>query len=155
MSQKCFNLYLTSDQQISGDNFNANYFINWRSFLPPEIKQFKVRCYFRSGVFDEGAVTPTLFYAIINSNLPQPYTYSTTTGSNKSILGIAHIHFLNGSGANQLYYLETPEQIEPFIINYPTNNILNIQLTDSTNNQETLYLDDDTYFIHLVFEPCY
>lgn len=155
--KKTFTLYLTSGQKVSGNNYNATYNVNWYSFLPTKYKRFHLQAYFKTNPFsDTTNLTPTVPNAVVISNIPSPYTYSTLTNSRSSCIAIAHTHFFNMDYLDlnpNYYYLENSESAGLLTVAYPQNNNLTIQLTNFAGTELSTLIDSVNYSLILTFTP--
>ena len=93
-----YNIYINSNDKISGKHNNATFQINWDDILPRNYKYFNVTFSFQtaSGYYKDD-VTNNRYYPnceIICDFYTKTFSYDTTTKSNSITLGYCHINVI-------------------------------------------------------------
>ena len=176
MNSKIFNIYLNSNDKLTGStNNNANFNIDFNTLLPKDNNPYyKVSFSFQcnSGYFkDTISGTQNLTYSnytklynnikILTNFQCGNVSYDSTTKSQSLILGYANRDIQNASGySTGNSYNCWFDYNAPKIIMKPTTNILNVQLINSfdnsfltdTNSTGVAFSDTTPWTMILMFE---
>ena len=155
-----YNIYINSNDKISGKNNNATFQINWDDILPRNYKYFNVTFSFQtaSGYYKDD-VTNNRYYPnceIICDFYTKTFSYDTTTKSNSITLGYCQRDIQPSTYKNTFSCSYTYNC--PKIITRPVNNIITITiynmvaivsgsntlLVDTTNATTPVLLTDMT-----------
>ena len=164
MATKNYNLYLASADKNSGDkNNNANFNVNWDSFLPRDFDTFQVTFNFNASAGYYKDISNTTVYShcrIVLDTQGRSFTYDTSNSGNSLTLGYANREPSNAitstNGFNAFFSYNAPKTI-----NRPTQNLINVKIYSvqggtalvDTNLTGTLQTDMTPWVMTLSFIP--
>jgi hypothetical protein len=127
MDNKSYNLYISSNDRISGTVNNSNYFVQWDAFLPKGYKVFKVQFYALSvGGYNDST---SLFGGcqVFMKTGSKNFSYETSSKGQSNILGYID---RNSTG----FISAGLNDNAPKFITMPTSNIFNLSFFNAWNN---------------------
>jgi hypothetical protein len=130
MTDKIYNLYISSSDKLSGTNNNCSFFVQWDTFLPKKYTTFKVGFTCSSpGPYVDGA---GVYYGSCELQLnthSKNFSYETSSRGQSNVLG-----YLNRDGAAG--FLEAWNGTNPSkMMTFPTSNVISFNFINNWNNQ--------------------
>lgn len=131
-----YTLYINSNDKISGLNNNANFNVQWNTFLPIQYDFYKMVFSFQSigGYYKDNGTTAIYSSAkIVFNTQGKTFSFDTSTiGSSNTIGFIQRDIQTSTSSSNTLscFYMQNP----PKTINRPNQNIINVSIINTYTN---------------------
>jgi hypothetical protein len=153
IDHKSYNVYISSNDKVSGTNNNGVYQINWDNFLPRSEQDYKVVFSFQSstGSYKDvvyltqnlNALTYSAAKVVMNTK-GRAYSFDTSNRSNSNTLGyIQRDSQSSGTSGNTLtaFYMQNA----PKTVSRPTEDIITISIYNSWGDGKTLMTDTNPY----------
>jgi hypothetical protein len=131
--EKSYLLYLDSRDKISGKNNDANFNINWDSFLPRKYTQYEVSFLFQSvaGNYSDSGRTNNFITAEVKADFTNnSETYDTGTHSKSSSLGFIRRNLQSTFCDYSSIFEYNPKKV----IGIPNQNLINIKIINLMNS---------------------
>ena len=128
---KSYLLNLDSRDKISGKNNDANFNINWDSFLPRIPTQYEVSFLFQSagGSYADAGKNNLFSSCNIKADFTKnSKTFDSTTNSKSDILGFGRRTIQSGYSEYSSIFEYNPKKV----ISTPNQNLVNFQITNTT-----------------------
>ena len=163
MATKNYNLYLSSNDKVSGTNNNAVFNVNWEAFLPRDFDTYQITFNMNvvAGYYKDVAGTTSLSHVkIVLDTQGRSWSYDTSTSGPSLTLGYANREPSNAqsslNGFNAFFGYNAPKTI-----NKPTQNQINIKmynvqglaLLTNTDNNGVAAADMTAWVMTLSFTP--
>ena len=126
-----YNIYISSNDKISGGNNNGTYVVNWQDFLPAKHERYKINFVLTSDeayYIDSSGNNLASSSFNVNTN-SRSYSFSTTTKNQSNTLG-----FLTRSSNGFSNLVGSPQNNLPVIIERPTSNNINVSFINLHSN---------------------
>ena len=124
MATKNYNLYLASNDKVSGTNNNAVFNVNWEAFLPRDFDTYQIMFNMNvvAGYYKDISGTTSLSHVkVVLDTQGRSFSYDTSTSSPSFTLGYANREPSNATstlnGYNAFFGYNAPKTI-----NRPTQN---------------------------------
>ena len=133
-SEKSYLLYLDSGDKISGKNNDANFNINWASFLPQEYNQYEMSFMFQtaSGTYtDSGSKNIFSSCEITADFTKNSKSFETSSNSSSNVIGYARRSIQTGYAEYACIFDYNPKKV----ISLPNQNLVNFKIYNVTSKQ--------------------
>jgi len=111
----------TSPNQVSGDATNGVFRVDWQRTLPKKYRQFRMDTYYRN--VPDSTNNNSIVY-VRCAAFPKRGWYDTLNNNEAGVICVVPVRLISDD-----YYHESPPNSSSFIVDYPTENLLNVVLT--------------------------
>lgn len=146
LQSKTYNLYLSSNDRISGNHNNAVFNINWNDFLPMNYNLYKMVFSFQTaGGYYKDPTGNAIVYSsgkIVFNTQGRTFSFDSSTMSSSNTIGYIQRDIQTaGSSANTIscFYMQNP----PKTVMRPSQNNINIQIFNTYNTYNNLLTTTD------------
>lgn len=115
--------------RVSGDATDGVYRVDWNLALPKKYNQFRMSSLFRNKPDTNLTTAADSLVCVECSAFPKQGFYDTKTSNRSNLICVAPSYFSYASAGNYLYN-ESLAQNPTMIVGYPSENMINVKLTD-------------------------